>query len=268
MAIYHFSGRIIARSKGQSAVCASAYRAAEKIFDARTGITHNFLKYKSDLMHKEIQQPENSPLWMADRAKLWNEVERVEKRKDAQLAREFVFALPFELSCAQNITLASEFVQAAFVSRGMVADLCIHSGHEGTQQPHAHAMMTMRVLTAEGFGLKEVAWGHKSLLFTWRKNCAENCNAALAKYGHANRIDHRSLKTQGVALEPLGQVGPQGAQSYQQRLLEHQQVASLAQQGKTHPNNDNLVWNLLSYLRAGAVPCESVLGYPELEPRL
>jgi len=33
MAIYHFSGTIIARSQGRSAVAASAYRAGEKLVD-------------------------------------------------------------------------------------------------------------------------------------------------------------------------------------------------------------------------------------------
>ena len=36
MAIYHFSGTIISRKKGQSSVSASAYRAAEKTHDKRT----------------------------------------------------------------------------------------------------------------------------------------------------------------------------------------------------------------------------------------
>ena len=50
-----------------------------------------------------------------------------EKRKDAQLAREFNFALPRELTLEQNIELAREFVKETFVKQGMVADLCIHN---------------------------------------------------------------------------------------------------------------------------------------------
>ena len=37
---------------------------------------------------------------------LWNAVEANEKRKDAQLAREFNFALPRELTLEQNIALS------------------------------------------------------------------------------------------------------------------------------------------------------------------
>ena len=225
MAIYHFSCTMITRSKGQPGVSASAYRAAEKIADARTGTTHNFIKNKSDLIHQNIHLPEQAPAWLSHRAKLWNAAERVEKRKDAQLAREFVFALPLELSPDQNITLATEFVQGVFVSLGMIADLCIHSGHEGAEQPHAHVMLTTRLLTAEGFGLKELIWGHKRFLFAWRKDWADYCNGALEKHGHDVRIDHRSLKAQGMELEPQGKIGPPSSPFYQARALEHQQIA-------------------------------------------
>ncbi len=58
------------------------------------------------------------------------------------------------MSKEQNIKLAQEFVQTQFVERGMVADLCIHYGKakDGSEQPHAHVMLAMREVTAEGFG--------------------------------------------------------------------------------------------------------------------
>ena len=82
---------------------------------------------KQDVASTEILLPENAPEWMADRENLWNAVEANEKRKDAQLAREFNFALPRELTLEQNIELAREFVKETFVNQGMVADLCIHN---------------------------------------------------------------------------------------------------------------------------------------------
>lgn len=225
MAIYHFSGSIISRGKGQSAVASSAYRAGEKLHDFRSGTTHNFLKFKSDLIHQTILLPEQAPLWLSNRERLWNEVERVEKRKDAQLAREFVFALLLELTPAENTDLAITFVQDAFVRHGMVADLCIHTGHGGANQPHAHVMLTMRRVTQNDFGLKEVTWGAKCFLYAWRRLWADVCNDTLAQHGHDARIDHRTLKAQGTSLEPQGKIGPPSSPFYQQRLLEHQQIA-------------------------------------------
>ena len=91
MAIYHFSVQIISRSQGKSSVAAAAYRAGEKIKDERTGRIYDY-SFR-DKVEKEILAPERAPSWVFDRKKLWNEVEKAEKRKDAQLAREINVAL-------------------------------------------------------------------------------------------------------------------------------------------------------------------------------
>ncbi len=46
--------------------------------------------------------------------------QQVERRKDAVLAREIELALPRELSQAETIALARDFVRKQFVTRGMV----------------------------------------------------------------------------------------------------------------------------------------------------
>ena len=160
MAIYHFSGTIISRSQGRSAVACAAYRSAEKLVDERSVKEHHDYTHKQDVAFTEILLPENAPTSMQDREKLWNMVEAIEKRKDAQLAREFNFALPCELTLEQNIVLARDFVTQAFVSQGMIADLCIHNDKTGDEQlqHHAHLMLTLRKVTLDGFGQKERAW--------------------------------------------------------------------------------------------------------------
>src|SRR5690242_11639656 len=97
MAIYHFSGTVIARSQGRSAVACAAYRSAERLVDAHYACVRDYSR-KQGVAYKEILLPEGAPDWMSDREKLWNAVERGEKRKDAQLAREFNVALPRELT--------------------------------------------------------------------------------------------------------------------------------------------------------------------------
>src|SRR5262249_12903451 len=114
MAIYHFSAQIISRSQGRSSVAASAYRSASKLRDERTDLTHDFTK-KNDALKTEILLPKNAPVWMKEREKLWNAVEKTEKRKDAQVAREINIALPRELTYEQNWELAKTFVQKEFV---------------------------------------------------------------------------------------------------------------------------------------------------------
>ena len=198
MAIYHFSAQVISRSQGRSSVAASAYRAAEELYDERLGKTYNFSK-KSDVLEKEIMAPEGAPDWLQDRATLWNAVEQKESRKDAQLAREINISLPKELSNEQNWELVKDFVKHEFVSKGMVADLTFHAGHsELERQPHAHVMLTMRELTQEGFGQKIRSWNDRELLKSWREHWADRCNLELARHGLDIQIDHRSLDAQAI----------------------------------------------------------------------
>lgn len=226
MAIYHFSVTIISRSQGRSAVACAAYRAAEKLHDKRYDKDHDYTK-KKDVVSREILLPEQAPSWMTNREKLWNTVEADEKRKDAQLSREFNFALPLELTLSQNIELAREFVQEAFVKRGMVADLCIHNDMQpdGRLHPHAHVMLTMREVTQDGFGQKVREWNDKTLLLSWRENWAQKANQHLALNGHDLRIDHRSFADQGIELEPQHKIGAAIAKQRMARLADHQRIA-------------------------------------------
>ena len=151
MAIYHFSAQIISRSNGSSSVGSSAYRSGEKIEDERTGIIHDYTR-KKGIEHREIIAPIDAPEWANDRAKLWNEVEKIEKSKNSQLSREINIALPKELSLEKQIELTREFVKDTFVDKGMVADISIHDNKKGN--PHVHIMLTMRPFENGTWGAK------------------------------------------------------------------------------------------------------------------
>ncbi len=234
MAIYHFSGQVISRSQGRSAVAAAAYRSAERLLDERTELVHDFTAKEMDIVFKEVLLPENAPEWMKDREKLWNAVEASEKRKDAQLAREFNVALPKELTNEQNIELAREFIEKEFVSKGMVADMCLHHGKcknelgEIERQPHMHVMLTFRKIdlsSETGFGKKAREWNQKALLKDWREEWSNVANKHLALNGHDMRIDHRTLEAQGIQLEPQSKIGPKAVSSSMARYAEHQEIA-------------------------------------------
>lgn len=81
---------------------------------------------KQGLVWQEVFLPDVAPPAWQDREVLWNAVEENEKTKDSRLAREFVVALPIELSLEQWQTLLTDFVQNQFVADGMCADLAIH----------------------------------------------------------------------------------------------------------------------------------------------
>lgn len=209
MATYRLEAKIIGRSQGRSATASAAYRAAERIEDARTGQSFDYTN-KRGVLHKEILAPNGTPDWMLDRAQLWNVVEKVEKRKDAQLARDLIISLPHELTDDQRRDVLRSFIQQEFVAHGMIADLAIHAPDRrgDDRNHHAHVMLTTRELTGGGFGGKAREWNRTELLEHWRERWAEHLNRALERHGHDARVDHRSLADQGIDREPEPKQGP------------------------------------------------------------
>lgn len=197
MAIYRLSAQIIGRSSGRSVTAAAAYRSAEILVDDRTGIKFDYTR-RQGVAHTEILAPAGSPSWVFDRAELWNRVEQVERRQDAQLAREIQLALPHELAAEERVMLVREFVKDNFVQKGMVADISIHRAHRkgDDRNEHCHILLTTRAPTAVGFGPKERAWNDRDLLCGWRENWARDVNAALERARRSERIDHRTLEEQ------------------------------------------------------------------------
>ena len=147
MAIYHLEAKVVGRGAGRSAVAASAYLSCSRLYNDYDGIQHDYTK-KQGLVWQEVFLPEYAPQEWQDREQLWNAVEEVETAKDSRLAREFVVALPIELSREQQIELLQDFIREQFVSDGMCADATIHDtdGHN----PHAHILLTVRPLDERG----------------------------------------------------------------------------------------------------------------------
>ena len=227
MAIYHLSVKIISRAQGRSAVAAAAYRSASRLHEQHTGLWHDFSR-KQAVVARGIMLPAGASAWMRERAKLWNGVEAREARKDAQLARDVCLALPQELSLSEQEDLLRSYVQEHFVRRGMVADYAIH--HDNPQNPHAHVMLTMRVVEGGKFGLKEPAWNAKARLLDWRQGWAESSNRALALAGFDVAIDARSYAEQGLGIAPGIKIGVAPAlQSRDRRDVVAERLAAQAE---------------------------------------
>jgi Ti-type conjugative transfer relaxase TraA len=208
MAIYHLHVKVIGRKSGSSAVASAAYRSGSRLRDERLDRSHDF-SGKRGVIHSEVILPEHAPEQWSDRERLWNDVEAFEIRKDAQLAREVEFAIPREMTQAQGIELARDFVRAEFVNRGMIADLNVHwdFSEDGMPKPHAHVMLTMRRVDESGFGPKVRNWNRTEMVERWRERWAALANERLAELDIDARIDHRSLEAQGISLEPQSQIG-------------------------------------------------------------
>jgi len=88
----------------------------DKLQDEYYGKTHDYSK-KTDLVFSKIFLPEHVPKEFSNREYLWNEVEKIEKSKNSQLARNLLFELPRELNEQERIKLISEFIEENFTSK-------------------------------------------------------------------------------------------------------------------------------------------------------
>lgn len=230
MALYHFSAKVFSRSS-RNTVNALAYRAGCKLYDERTGQTFNY--QKKEVQHVELVLPKDAPDWAReiqdlmkiDRQKgvqaFCNIVEGAEKRIDAQVWREFEFALHRELNDEQNIALAREFVEDQICFHGMAAQLNFHFDVDkktGEEKPHCHVLVTTRRLEENGLSpKKERDWNAKSFLCELRMKWGEYSSFHLKLNGHDIHIDHRSNKERGIEMEPQPKLG-RGVRECEERL--------------------------------------------------
>ena len=134
------------------------------------------------------------------------------------MAREYEIALPHELSKEQRLQLVQRFSLELANRYGVAVDFAIHAPHwhgDG-RNFHAHVLATTRQITPTGLGAKAaIEWSDtdrakhglgpaKQEVKAIRALWAELANEPLLEQGLEIRIDHRSLKTQGV--ERLGRV--------------------------------------------------------------
>ncbi|MBS1714210.1 MAG: MobA/MobL family protein [Armatimonadetes bacterium] len=206
---------MIGRGQGRSAVACAAYRSGTRIKDERYGRTHDY-SFRTGVQLSGVSAPQNAPSWTRNRSDLWNQLEAFEKRKDAQLAREFVLGLPHLLSLEQQAEVLERFIRSEFLARGLVADWAIHDANQSgdVRNVHAHVMVTMRTLSPAGFDpIKERELNTPLQLNAWRANWAEAVNQAFREHGVLDaegrllEVDHRSYEDQGLALEPTYHMG-------------------------------------------------------------
>ncbi|MDQ0153511.1 cell division protein FtsB [Moryella indoligenes] len=232
---------IVTRSKGASVIAKAAYNARDKLNDEHYGKVHDYSK-KEDLVFSKIFLPEHIPKEFSDREYLWNSVEKIEKSKNSQLARNLLFTLPRELNQEDRIKLISEFIEENFTSKGMIADCNIHNplASDNEEQPHAHILLTLREIDSEGkwkpkcrkeyildengekiklksgnYKSRKVNlndWNEPDKAKKWREDFSKKANEYLEKNGIDKRIDPRTFEEQGR--EELPQIHL-GTASYQ-----------------------------------------------------
>jgi ATP-dependent exoDNAse (exonuclease V) alpha subunit len=221
LALYFLNLKTFGRTDGSSAPSAAAYRAGERIRDERTGKIYDHAS-RQDVLHKEIVLPSDLAggdlSWARDRANLWNAAERAETRKNARVAREYLVAVPQELTPEQSVGLVRGFAQGLSDRYRFAVDVSIHAPRDfpgsDPRNFHSHLLATTREVTADGLGAKTTLElpdeKRRTLglgpavneLFYVRERWAIVTNESLRDANVSARIDHRSLKAQGIDREP------------------------------------------------------------------
>ena len=161
MAIAFARARYISRSSGGSAVRSAAYNGREEIAAERTGEVFYF-RNRDAPEHHAVLLPDGAPERFGQSGELWNAAEAAERRKDAQVAREIVLALPAnrEITAEDRLTLVRSFAEEHFVSKGLAVQLDIHAPHGAEAESeranwHAHLLITTRRIEPDGFAAKK-----------------------------------------------------------------------------------------------------------------
>ena len=267
MAIFHMSFSNISAGKGRSAIASAAYRSGEKLFDDKEG--QHYFYARSVMPYSFILTPKNAPEWASDREKLWNEVERKDRRANSRYAKEFNVALPVELSADEQKELLIKYVQENFVDKGMVADVAIHRDH--ADNPHAHVMLTNRPFNPDGtWGIKSkkqyildengnktytgtskypksrkilmVDWDKKEKIIEWRHNWAASVNQVLEQNNIPDRISEKSFIEQGIDDTPTQHEGINSKRH--ERKAFNQQVKSYRKSKAGYKNMQEKVVNI------------------------
>ena len=201
MAIYHLSVRTVSRAQGKKG-------ALKRDYVTREG---RYKKDESEVLYKESG---NLPSWASTDKAFWKAADSFERR-NARIGMEIEFALPKELNDEAKITLAKR-LRSEVVKQNFPYTMAIHKGQKRQENPHAHLVFSARKLDEferskeqffrrankrfpeRGGALKDRDIKKKTWLRELRETWSELANDQLKIEGQSVRIDHRTLKEQGI----------------------------------------------------------------------
>ena len=213
MAIQFARCHYVSRKKGGNACRKSAYNARTQVRCERIAETFSFEGRGGSVFH-QVLLPEGTDKKFSDMHVLWNGAEFAEKRKDAQVAKEIVLALPDnqELSLEDRVELSKRFAQTYFVSKGVAVQIDIHAPHDETDKNwHAHLLITTRRFDKTGLNFAskkardldpEVRWGKVTEGDLWGELWRDLQNGYFKEKGLDIRVDAPGI----VGQEHLGPV--------------------------------------------------------------
>jgi hypothetical protein len=182
----HHSTETIKRSAAQSATARIAYICRTQITDDRTGEHHRYTDKDRDLDAVQVVGYDGTPAQFA------NALEAAEKRKDAQVGRSSILALPNDLDADASARVLLAYQQHLHKRYGCASVSALHRKHGNN---HAHVVESTR----DGNGAKIDILSNKRTSRTEiehrRKTWADIVNNELSMSSPSTqKVDHRSLE--------------------------------------------------------------------------
>lgn len=150
-----YYARVSNISGAKSSVATSAYMSREKLKDDTMNRTFNYSGHEHDNTFSNITLCENAPKEWQDKEKLWNAVEEVEKGKNTRKAKQWILAVPQEMTQEQAEQAVKDF-QEWMAEKGMCSQADIHepdskrSASQIEKNKHVHVMATQRLVNEQG----------------------------------------------------------------------------------------------------------------------
>lgn len=221
----HAHAKQVQRSAGHSAVAAAAYRSGEKLFEERTGLSHDYTK-KQGVELSRIYLPENAPNALRNREALWNAAEKKENRSNSCTAHELEIGFPYEFNAMQRREAGDKVARELMKRYGCAVDICYHAPNANNDERnyHAHILFTTRGFdesTKDGWAKtkfrnlsndKSVINGETSTkgkqeVLSLRQFAAGTMNTIAGRDDLKVKIEHLSFKERGIDKEPQIHLG-------------------------------------------------------------
>lgn len=142
-------------SCGKSCVATSAYMSREKLKDEQMNHTFNYSGHEHDNTFSNVTLCNGAPEEWQDKEKLWNAVEAEEKGKNTRKAKQWILAVPQEMTEEQTEQAVKEF-QSFLAEKGMCSQADVHepdskrSAAQIEKNKHVHVLATQRQLNEQG----------------------------------------------------------------------------------------------------------------------
>jgi len=224
--------QVHSRGNDHSAVSGAAYRLGLRLYDVRAKKWHDFRRRKlgEEIVRALTIAPEGAPDWALDPGELWNRAEAAEKRKDAQVARDYRIPIPLGLTDQVAGDMAETMARFIADELHTAVSIGLHRDAEidalGNLKPnrqqgfHAHLYFPTRKLqeiaqedgtSAWGLGEKLMVLSSKQTGGAFVERLNEHWALLANRFTAANDLpadyDHRSYVRQEVPIEPQPTLG-------------------------------------------------------------